>query len=125
MLSTLDDLADERGVILPFPSTLLTGVFVCLTRGVGGSDLRAGVDRAVIGFAFVVALFGAATRGVVGVRVMRFGARAGLGGRFVLVGRSVDIDVIVQPCLADNVESPSSSNKSRRAFTIVRIALSN
>lgn len=34
-----EDRADERGVMLPFAKTSLTGVGVCLTRKPGGSDL--------------------------------------------------------------------------------------
>lgn len=92
-LSTLEDRADERGVILPFASTTLTGVLVALARGVGGSDLAADVGLGVADLVDGVAL--AATRGVSGVRGVRFDASEGLRGRVVLLDRSTDI--IVQP----------------------------
>ena len=91
-LSTREVRADERGVTLPFASTLLTGVFGPLTLGVGGSDLAVDAGLGVIDFEGGVAL--AATRGVRGVRGVRFDARVGLSGRFGLLDRSVDIIVL-------------------------------
>jgi hypothetical protein len=88
-LSTRDARADERGVMLPFAIAELTGVLVPFTRGVGGVDLTEGVvvEAADRGGGVPVA----ATRGVRGVRVVRFAVRAAFNGRLLLPVRSVDI----------------------------------
>ena len=70
------------------------GVFTCLTRGVGGSDLTVtgafGAEDLVGGVAL------AATRGVNGGRAERFGASVGFSGRLVLLGRSA-VDIAALP----------------------------
>lgn len=92
VLSTLEDRADDRGVTLPFVLLLLTGVFVCFTRGVGGSDRIDGDPRGAVGFPFAIMLPTAATLGVTGGRaLLRFDATDGFNGRLGLLDRSVDI----------------------------------
>ena len=87
MLSTLDVRAEDRGVTLPVASALLTGVLVCCTLGVGGSDLTvdAGDGLGAVDFVEGVAL--PASRGVSGVRACRCDASAGFNG----LDRSEDI----------------------------------
>ena len=80
---------------MPFAIILPSGVLVALSRGVDGSDLTVGDGFEAVDLVVGVAL--AATRGVTGVRVVRFEARAGFSGRFALVDRSVDIRPVAVP----------------------------
>ena len=99
-LSTLVLRAKDRGVILPFATavlTALTGVPVAFAFGVPGADLTVGVGRVPANAVEGVAL--GATRGVRGVRVVRFDASVGFNGRLVLL-RSVDIGEVGQPLQA-------------------------
>lgn len=91
-LSTLATRADERGVMLPFAVTALTGAPAAFALGVPGADLTVGDGLEATDVAEGVAL--AATRGVSGVRAVRFEASVGFNGLGVL--RSVDIGVTDQ-----------------------------
>lgn len=94
-LPGLDVLAEDRGVILTFVSTSLSGVLVCFALGVGGSDLIVGVAREPVDLLGGVALPLTATRGAIGVRAVRVDAKDGLNGRLVLVDLSEEA---IGPC---------------------------
>lgn len=83
-LPGLDVRAEDRGVMLAFVRTSLSGVLVCFALGVGGSDLIVGVAREPAGLVGGVALPLTATRGAFGVRAVRVDANDGLSGRLVL-----------------------------------------
>ena len=87
-LPGLEVRADDRGVILPFASTSLSGVIACFAFGVGGSDLTVGAGRGLADFVGGVALPLTATRGVIGVRAVRVDASEGFRGRLALLDRS-------------------------------------
>ena len=106
-LSVLEARADERGVTFVFVRTSWPGVLVCLPLGVAGSDLIVGVGREPVDFVGGVAIPFPATRGVIGVRAVRFDASDGLIGRLVLVVRSEAIEPIVLSLLSHWV-SPAS-----------------
>lgn len=89
-LSTLATRAEERGVMLPFAATAVTGVPVAFALGVPGADLTVGDGLEARDVVVVVAL--AATLGVSGVRAVRFDASVGFNGLGVL--RSVDIGTV-------------------------------
>ena len=80
---------EERGVILPFVSVSLTGVFTTFALGAGGSDRALDAVGDAVALVAVTALL--ATRGMMGVRAVRVDASAGFKGRVAFFEPSGDI----------------------------------
>lgn len=92
-LSTLDDRAEERGVMFPLRVTSLTGVSPCFTRGV--CTIRGAIAGPVLATPLTAAI-----RGVTGARTLRLGALLVLSGLVALLGLSVvDIGGVAGPSL--------------------------